>query len=126
MCFSSSLTTHPFKRAENIKCTVMEIRTLLVHDSPFSVYCLMPQIKLYLRKMSVGDLRMLLLFFFFLAFTFTFLPITFWVFGICIKRLGGLIDRVSNPALCFKPLRVYGAELSSDSWNVFDLMLLGN
>lgn len=74
----------------------MEIRTLLAHDSPLSVYCLMPQIKCYCWKMSVGNLRRL---FFFFCIPFNISPHTVWVFGSCIQRWDGLIDQVSNPVL---------------------------
>lgn len=120
LCASHLCSLHsPFKRAESIKCAVMERRTLLVHDSPLSVYCLMPQIKFYLWKMSVDDLREHLIF---LALNFIFFPITFLVFGTCIKRWGGLIDQFPNPALSASILRRFTV-LSSDFWNVSDLTL---
>lgn len=93
------------------------MKTLLVHDSPLSVYCLMPQIKFYHWKMHVSNLRKL----FFFALTFIFLPIIFWVFGICIKRFGGLIDQVPNPALSASYLRRF--TVLSSVRNALDLML---
>lgn len=116
MCFSSCALHTPFKRTESIKCTIMGIRTSLVHDSPLSVYCLMPQIKFYLWKMSVGDLRRLLfwgIFFVWLVFLHYLLYFSHNLLGVWDLYLKiRWFDKsgLRSSSLCFTSQEVYSTE----------------
>ena len=104
----------PFKRTESIWCAIMGIRTPLVHDTPLSVYCLTPQIKFYLCRKSVGNFRTLSLslplFFFFFVLPLILLPITFQLFGTCLKMKWFDRPGLRSSSLCFESQEVYSTE----------------
>lgn len=119
MCYSSLLTMQSFLRGQRVSKVQLWKYEHYLSMTLLSVYCLMLQIKFYLGKMSVGDLRR------------HFSSINFYIsprnlLGVEYDWAWNMIEKIrwfDRSHLQSSSLHQRFRVLRSDLWNVFDLTL---